>query len=109
MSDDLATGRANRERLLAGIPNDWRTALKDELARDSFGLLADCLVEQWSRTDTIVYPPEDKVFRALQLTRLESVRAVVVGQDPYYKEGLATGLAFSIPDGSKWNAPFRTS
>lgn len=56
MSNDLATRRANRERLLAGIPNDWRTALRDEVARDSFGLLADRLVEQWSRPDIEVYP-----------------------------------------------------
>ena len=99
MSDDLATRRANRERVLAGIPKDWRTALRNELAGDSFGRLADWLVDEWTRPGTVVYPAERQVFRALELTPLGDVRAVIVGQDPYYTEGLATGLAFSIPDG----------
>ena len=49
----------------------------------------------------MIFPPESQVFAALRLTPLASVRAVILGQDPYYQEGLATGLAFSIPDGFK--------
>lgn len=42
-----------------------------------------------------VYPPEP--LRALALTPLESVRVVILGQDPYHGEGQAEGLAFSVP------------
>jgi len=42
--------------------------------------------------------PEDDVFAAFRLTKLKDVRVVIVGQDPYSTCGLATGLAFSVPD-----------
>jgi len=47
----------------------------------------------------LVYPPEP--FRALELTALEDVRVVVLGQDPYHGPGQAEGLAFSVAPGVK--------
>ena len=46
-----------------------------------------------------IYPPEP--LRALQLTPLEQVRVVVLGQDPYHGSGQAEGLAFSVAPGVK--------
>jgi uracil-DNA glycosylase len=40
-------------------------------------------------------PPPAMIFRALELTPLERVKAVILGQDPYPKAGDAHGLAFS--------------
>lgn len=40
-------------------------------------------------------PAPDSVFRALRLTPLEQVKAVILGQDPYPRRGDANGLAFS--------------
>lgn len=48
-----------------------------------------------------VYPSAASVFRALELTPLEKVRVVILGQDPYHGEGQAQGLAFSVPKGVK--------
>lgn len=36
-------------------------------------------------------------FKAFDLTPLEKVRVVILGQDPYPTPGHATGLAFSVP------------
>lgn len=47
----------------------------------------------------VVYPP--RPLRALELTPLPSVRAVILGQDPYHGPGQAEGLAFSVPAGVK--------
>ena len=44
-----------------------------------------------------IYPPQP--LRALQLTRADDVRVVILGQDPYHGAGQAHGLAFSVPDG----------
>lgn len=44
-----------------------------------------------------VYP--GRVFRALELTPLEAVQVVILGQDPYHGPGQAEGLAFSVPPG----------
>ena len=46
-----------------------------------------------------IYPPEP--LRALQLTRADEVRVVVLGQDPYHGPGQAEGLAFSVAPGVK--------
>lgn len=43
-----------------------------------------------------VYPPHNEVFSALHLTPLSSVRAVILGQDPYHGPGQAHGLCFSV-------------
>lgn len=51
------------------------------------------------RAGATVYPPEP--LRALALTPLSSVRAVILGQDPYHGPGQAEGLAFSVPAGVK--------
>lgn len=48
---------------------------------------------------TTVYPPEP--LRALELTALQDVRVVILGQDPYHGPGQAEGLAFSVAPGVK--------
>ena len=49
------------------------------------------------RATRTVYPAEGQVFAALALTSFESVKVVIVGQDPYHGAGQAHGLAFSVP------------
>lgn len=46
-----------------------------------------------------LYPPPGDWFRALDLTPLDTVRAVILGQDPYHGEGQAHGLCFSVREG----------
>lgn len=48
-----------------------------------------------------VYPPKELIFRALELTTLEKVKVVILGQDPYHGKGEANGLAFSVNKGIK--------
>ena len=43
-----------------------------------------------------VYPPKESLFRALDLTPIEDVKVVILGQDPYHGDGEANGLAFSV-------------
>ena len=52
------------------------------------------------KNDEINYlPPALKVFNAFHMTPFNDVRVVIIGQDPYYKPGLANGLAFSCDSG----------
>ncbi|MGH6623362.1 MAG: uracil-DNA glycosylase [Burkholderiaceae bacterium] len=44
-----------------------------------------------------IYPP--RPLSALEITPFDEVRVVILGQDPYYGEGQANGLAFSVPSG----------
>src|SRR5207249_315057 len=48
-----------------------------------------------------VFPPRAEIFAALQETPPGSVRAVMIGQDPYFTAGDANGLAFSVNQGVK--------
>lgn len=45
------------------------------------------------------YPPINFMFRAFELTPLEKIKIVILGQDPYHQQGQAHGLAFSVPAG----------
>ena len=47
-----------------------------------------------------IYPPQDQICRALQLTPPEKVKVCLVGQDPYHTPGQANGLAFSVAPGN---------
>lgn len=53
------------------------------------------------RQSQSVFPAQDEIFRALQLTSFDHVKVVLIGQDPYHGAGQAHGLAFSVPDGVK--------
>ena len=48
-----------------------------------------------------VFPPEDEIFTALNLTSLNEVKALILGQDPYHDDNQAHGLAFSVRQGTK--------
>ncbi|TLU67299.1 uracil-DNA glycosylase [Thalassotalea litorea] len=44
----------------------------------------------------VIYPPDEQLFRAFELTPLDKVKVVVLGQDPYHGPEQAHGLAFSV-------------
>ena len=46
-----------------------------------------------------IYPKASEWFAALDLTPLDRVRVVILGQDPYHGEGQAHGLCFSVQQG----------
>ena len=81
--------------MLPPIPNGWTSALAGEIARPTFSELQTFL-EQERKTHP-VFPSEPDVFAALDLTPLEDVRVLILGQDPYPGEGQAHGLSFSVP------------
>ncbi|PWN27316.1 uracil-DNA glycosylase, partial [Jaminaea rosea] len=78
----------------------WLTSLQPHLSSSSdFKQLKDYLRSQQSSGATI-YPPAHLVHSWSQLTpRIEDVKVVVLGQDPYHGPGQAMGLSFSVPRG----------
>jgi uracil-DNA glycosylase len=68
--------------------------LRGELSRPYWAPLQEFVAAERMRGP--VYPPHDEVFSALHLTPLSSVRAVILGQDPYHGPGQAHGLCFSV-------------
>lgn len=46
-----------------------------------------------------IYPPGPLIFNAFNTTPFESVKVVILGQDPYHNPSEAMGLSFSVPKG----------
>ncbi len=82
-------------RLWTKIPKPWQAALTGERGKPYLPALAS-FVEAERAGATPIYPPEDEMFTALQLTDPNKVNVVILGQDPYIDEGQAHGLAFSV-------------
>ena len=79
------------------LPEAWREFLAGSEAES---LLAYPLEKvKLRRCEVPVFPPEGMLFRAFELTPPETLRAVIIGQDPYHDDGQAHGLAFSVPEG----------
>ena len=55
--------------------------------------------EEERQRGAVIYPPQENIFRALEITPPEKVKVVLVGQDPYHGAGQANGLAFSVHPG----------
>lgn len=91
-TDDKVTA----DFLWRSIPDDWRQAIAGSVADEGMRRLAWCLGEEARQ----IAPEAARWFRALHETPLASVRAVLVGQDPYPNPLQAEGLAFSIPSGA---------
>jgi uracil-DNA glycosylase len=80
------------------IPNDWRLLLADYLESPAWQRLCEALENEYKAHGLTIRPDKDKFFYALQLTPLDSVKVILLGQDPYHSPNLAQGLAFSIPE-----------
>ena len=81
----------------------WETELATEFNKEYFKELLAFVDSERSGHD--VFPGEQDVFNALQLTPYPKVKAVILGQDPYHNHDQAHGLAFSVKDGIK-HPPF---
>ena len=75
----------------------WNEILSEEMKKDYYQELLAFV--QKRREEVSVFPEEKNVFRALELTPFESVKVVILGQDPYHGFGQAHGLSFSVQKG----------
>jgi uracil-DNA glycosylase len=74
----------------------WLERLSGEFAQPYMAELKRFLLAERERGKRI-FPKAANWFRALDLTPLEEVRVVILGQDPYHGPGQAHGLCFSVP------------
>jgi len=79
------------------LPDDWKAVLAPEFEKPYWGALM-AFVEAERKTAQ-VFPPPNEVYTAFHLTPYRSVRAVLLGQDPYHDDGQAHGLCFSVKPG----------
>jgi len=82
------------------VPDSWKPAIEPVLATREARRLGGFLKTEEAAGKRI-YPPRGTRLRALELTPLDKVKVVILGQDPYHGPGQAHGLCFSVPDGVK--------
>jgi len=74
--------------------NQWGKILQSEYNEPYFEQLSQFIELEYEKH--IIYPTNNQIFYALQLTDYDQTKVVILGQDPYHGEGQAEGLAFSV-------------
>ena len=78
------------------IEQSWKEKLKHDFESDYFINLSAFVKNEYQSGP--VYPPGSLIFNAFNLCPFQSVKAVIIGQDPYHGPGQAHGLCFSVRD-----------
>jgi uracil-DNA glycosylase len=78
------------------IDESWKALLAEEFNAPYFSEIKAFLLQE-KAAGKILYPPGALIFNAFNLTPVDDVRVVILGQDPYHNPGEAMGLCFSVP------------
>ena len=80
------------------LEETWKAVLASEFRHSYMADLKRFLMDEKEQGRQI-FPRGSEYFRALDLTPLDRVRVVILGQDPYHGDGQAHGLCFSVRPG----------
>lgn len=78
------------------LEESWKDHLAGEFEKPYFKELQEFVTDEYRSAS--VFPKPLDLFRAFNETPFDSVRVVILGQDPYHGEGQAIGLSFSVPE-----------
>ena len=79
------------------IAQDWKEILAPEFDKPYFEELIGFVKQEYASRR--IFPRGSNIFRAFDKCPLDSLKVVIIGQDPYHGEGQANGLCFSVNDG----------
>lgn len=82
------------------LESSWKELLIEEFEKPYMQELLEFLESEAKKGKTI-YPREEEIYAALNLTPFSQVKVVILGQDPYHGPGQAHGLCFSVKKGVK--------
>lgn len=83
--------------MVVNIEASWKEALDKTFEQKTFKDLVAFVKDEYASTK--VYPPGKEIFNAFAHCPLDSVKIVILGQDPYHGLGQAHGLSFSVKPG----------
>lgn len=81
------------------IAENWKRNLPEEFEKPYFKSLYDFVQKEYLTKS--IFPSSENIFWAFEQCPFEKVKIVIIGQDPYHKQGQAHGLCFSVPVGTK--------
>jgi len=82
------------------LDDSWLKALDEQFKRPYFAALRSFLNEE--KKQYTIYPPSNFIFAALNASKFDDVKVVIIGQDPYHGANQANGLSFSVNEGTKF-------
>lgn len=103
-SSDPTNGTARGAHFPENLPDGWRAHLKEEANKAYFQSLTEFLRTEY-KSGQVVFPPRDRILRALQALDYPHVKVVILGQDPYHGPGQAVGLSFAVPNELRLKPP----
>lgn len=77
----------------------WREFVEHEVEQSYFRRLMNRVDAERQKFD--VYPPRQDMFSCFAACPLDSVKVVIIGQDPYHGPEQAHGMSFSVRSGVK--------
>jgi uracil-DNA glycosylase len=80
------------------LAQDWQTHLGAEFDQPYMVRLKKFLEDE-RRKGAVIYPEDSRIFQAMTITCFDTIKVVIIGQDPYHGPDQAHGLAFSVPAG----------
>lgn len=87
------------------IAADWKALLQEEFDKPYFEDLTQFVKREYAAGE--VFPAGRNIFRAFDKCPVESLKVVIIGQDPYHGDGQANGLCFSVDDGVQFPPSLR--
>jgi len=81
------------------INNEWKNLLSAEFEKPYFKALSEFVRTEYKTQK--IFPPAKLIFNAFDSCKLDSLKVVIIGQDPYHGLGQAHGLCFSVAEGVK--------
>lgn len=82
------------------IDTSWKEQLSGYFNTPDFTSLIKKVSADYRNKNKIVYPESQNLFRAFRETPLNTIKVVILGQDPYHNPKQAHGLCFSVPTGT---------
>ncbi len=76
---------------------DWKN-LFSKVEQEEYSKTLKAFLDAEYKTN-VIYPPRDMMFQAFKFTSPKTLKAVIIGQDPYHNPGQAMGMSFSVPRG----------
>ena len=79
------------------IESSWKNLLNDEFEKEYFIELTEFVKQEYQVNR--IYPPGSQIFNAFDHCKLDDLKVVILGQDPYHGANQAHGLCFSVNEG----------
>ena len=82
------------------IHESWLKYIEAEFDKEYMRNVKNIILNS-KESGKIIYPKNNEIFNAINLTDFEKTKVIILGQDPYHGPGQAHGLSFSVKDGIK--------